>query len=307
MPNKPFEQLAFADVPDEPRLPHPYFAARVVDVRVPSQPFGDVSIHVRVYGAGPPLVLIHGFMTSSYSWRYLLEPLGARFTLYVPDLVGAGRSDKPDCSYHPDRVATFIGELMTALGIRGAPVFGNSLGGYLAMRLALQDSSAMSRLINLHSPGLPTGRMWALKIASSLVPFRSALVRRLVWRNPELWVHQNVHYFDETLKSRQEHREYAEPLRSSDGVRAFSRMLFETLDVGAMSDFARKLRALDGKFPIPLQLLYAERDPMVPPIVGERLRALLPSAEFVQMPNTSHFAHVDTPDLVMRAITPFLG
>jgi len=50
-------------------------------------------------------------MTSSYSWRYLLAPLGARFTVYAPDLVGAGRSDKPDRSYHPDAVATFVGAL----------------------------------------------------------------------------------------------------------------------------------------------------------------------------------------------------
>ncbi|MBS2022942.1 MAG: alpha/beta hydrolase [Deltaproteobacteria bacterium] len=302
---RPFQQLPYADVPDVPRLPHRYFETAQRHVLVPSRHFGEVGVHTRTHGRGPPLVLIHGFMTTSYSWRYMLDLLGAHFTLHLPDLVGAGRSDKPDRSYGPEELASFIGEWMRAAGVHGAPVLGNSLGGYLSMRLALQDPKAISRLVNLHSPGLPTGRMWALKVLSSLIPFKHEVVRGLVWRDPARWVHKNVHYFDESLKSRQEHTEYAAPLRTSEGVRAFSRMLFETVDVSEMSRFRERLRALGGKFPIPLQLLYADRDPMVPPAVGDTLHALLPQAEFVRISHTSHFAHVDTPALVAEKVLPF--
>jgi pimeloyl-ACP methyl ester carboxylesterase len=302
---RPFEQLPFDAVPDRPRKSHAYFSARSDRVRVRSRSFGEIDVHVTVHGAGPPLLLVHGFMTSSYSFRYLLEPLGRSFTCFAPDLPGSGRSDKPDVSYLPEHLSATIGDIVGALGIRGAPAIGNSLGGYLMMRLALSDPGASSRLVNLHSPGLPTARMRALGAALTLVPDPEPLLRRLVWRSPERWVHRNVHYFDESLKSREEHAEYAAPLRTPEGLRAFARMLTETLDVGSMAAFERELRRL-GRFPVPLLLVYAATDPMVPPSVGDRLRKLLPDAGFVRLENASHFAHVDATDRFVEAVLPFL-
>jgi pimeloyl-ACP methyl ester carboxylesterase len=303
---RPFHQLPYDQVPESPLVPHGYHRTEALDVTI-RWPIGRASrVAVRKLGAGPPLLLVHGFMTSSYSFRYVFEDLAKDFTVYAPDLPGAGRSDKPDVSYHPDRLAEAIGAIIDALGIRGAAVIGNSLGGYLCMRLALMDAGAISRLVNLHSPGLPTARMWALQAALRVTPNAGGLIRRLVSRDPERWVHRHVHYFDETLKSREEHREYAAPLRSPDGIRAFVRMLTETVDPGAMRVFVRRLRALRGRFPIPLQLVYAKADPMVPPIVGKRLARLLPSAKFVELSRGSHFAHVDAPDLFLGVTRSFL-
>jgi pimeloyl-ACP methyl ester carboxylesterase len=304
MRRAPFQQLPFADVPDAPRQPHGYFATDARDVVVETPALGRVRTHVRVHGAGPPLLLVHGFMTSSYSWRYALAPLGARFTLYVPDLPGAGRSDKPDRPYTPEALAEHLGALVDVLGLRGAPAIGNSLGGYLCMQLALRDPRALSRLVNLHSPGVPTVRMRALRVALDVLPGWKRLVSLAVRRDPEHWVHRNVHYFDETLKSREEHREYAAPLRTDAGLAAFLRMLDETVDVRAMARFVRTLRST--RFPIPLQLVYARRDPMVPPSVGARLARLVPGAELVWLDQASHFAHVDATERFADAVLPFL-
>lgn len=312
---KPFEQLPFADVPEVPRVPHPYFDAEARTLRLASRPFGEVDVHVRVMRGArsspeteprPPLLLVHGLMTTSYSFRYVLGPLAEHFTVYAPDLVGAGRSTMTDASYHPDRVAESIGEMIDALGIRGAPCVGNSMGGYLMMRLALRDHTAVSRLVNLHSPGLPTARMHALSAAFSIVPRSPAIVDWLVRRDPERWVHKNVHYYDETLKSREEHREYARPLVAPLGSRALHRFLSETLDVRHMRGFEAELVRAKGVFPIPLQLVYAERDVMVPSVVGRRMSALLPDAKMVWLKEASHFAHVDAPDAFLRAAVPFL-
>lgn len=303
---RPFVQLPFAQVPEAPRLPHPYFEtpARTVEVSTPH--FGTVKTHVRICGQGPPLLLVHGLMTTSYSFRYVLEPLGRRFTVYAPDLVGAGRTDKPDAEYSPAQVADWLGALIEALGIRGCAAIGNSLGGYLAMQLVLRRPAALGRLVNLHSPGVPTARMWALYLALRALPRPERILGALVARDPERWVHHNVHYYDETLKSRQEHHEYAAPLRSPDGVRAFFRMLQQTLDVRAMGRFVRELAARE-RFPIPLLLVYAPRDPMVPPRVGEALHRARPDAKLVRLERGSHFAHVDVPELFLAAIEPFLS
>ena len=244
-------------------------------------------------------------MTSSYSFRYVYEPLGAHFETIAFDLPGAGRTDKPDVSYGPRELAAFIGEAMRELGIRGCPVVGNSMGGYLAMWLALDEPSMMSRLVDLHPPGLVTPRMRALSAVARLPVFAPA-IERLVRRDPERWAHRNVHYYDETLKSREEASEYAAPLRDAEGRRAFARHLSDALAVGPMREFERRLRALEGTFPIPLLLLYARKDPMVPPSVGERLGRLLPTAAFRWLDEASHFAHVDAPGAFLDASLPFL-
>jgi pimeloyl-ACP methyl ester carboxylesterase len=303
MPTIPFRQLPFEDVPDRPAVPHRWDEATRRDVTITTPELGALRIAVREFGAGPPLVLVHGLMTAGYSFRYLLDLLGGRFRLLIPDLPGAGHSDHPDVYLGPDVLARAITATIDALGVRGARVIGNSMGGYLCMRAALLDPGAIGRLVNLHSPGIPTARMFALRWALRLLPARWIL-DRLVRRNPERWVHKNVHYYDESLKSREEHREYATPLATPAGRKTFYRHLRDALDAREMSRFREQLRATT--FPIPLMLVYAERDPMVPPAVGDKLRALVPAAQLVRLPDASHFAHVDAAPRFVSAIEPFL-
>ena len=308
-PLVPFRRGRFAELPDAPRRPHIYFSSQERDLTVDSRALGRMKVHVRVHGSGPPLLLVHGLMTSSYSWRYLLEPLGRRFTLYAPDLPGNGRSDRPLAPrYHPDALADWIGEVQAVLGIRGSAVIGNSMGGYLCMRLALRDPGAMSRLVNLHSPGVPEARLYALGAALS-VPGMKSLVAWLARRKPEEWAHKNVHYFDESLKSREEAREYGAPLAARDGACAFVKHLGETMAVGPIRRFYRELagRTERGEpFPVPLLLVYAERDPMVPPRIGDLLARRIPDARLVRLADASHFAHVDAVEHFVPLVLPFL-
>ena len=302
---KPFKQMQFSLVPDTPRLPHPYFRAEQRQVTVHSAHFGKVKMHVSVFGEGPPLLLLHGLMTASYSFRYVMDTLAKHYTLYIPDLIGGGRSDKPNTSYKPDDLARSVGELLLELGIWGAPAIGNSMGGYLLMRLVLMEPTAISRLVNLHSPGLPTARMHLLSLVSAFPSAFELVLESLVRLNPERWVHTNVHYYDETLKSREEHREYASALTSPNGVIGLARHLSDTLSVRQMRQFEETLKKLDS-FPVPLLLVYARQDKMVPPIVGERLAKLIPDARIEWLEEASHFAHVDAPEAFLKAAIPFL-
>lgn len=306
---RPFEQLPYEAVPALPRRPHELARTVAREVRFVSRRFGPVTVFLRELGdpARPPLLLVHGLMTTSYSWRYVVGTLARHFRVIAPDMLGAGRSSKPDGNYHPDAVAQWLGELIDALGIRGCRVIGNSLGGYLAMRLALRDPGAMERLVNVHSPGLPTPRNHALSTVMRYVPGSLAALKTLVWRDPQRWVHRYVHYWDESLKSREEHAEYAAPLRTEAGLAAFHRTLTDTLSVRAMKAFEEALVQCGGRFPIPLMLLYAKEDPMVPPVVGQRLHELLPSATFAEVDEGSHFMHVDAPERFLEKALPFLG
>jgi pimeloyl-ACP methyl ester carboxylesterase len=300
----PFQQLPFSKVPEAPVVPHRWADAARRDVAIRTDELGDVRVAVREYGDGPPLVLVHGLMTAGYSFRYVLESLGARHRLLIPDLPGAGQSECPDVYMGPDVLARAVIATIDALGVRGAPAIGNSMGGYLCMRAAMIDPGAIGRLVNLHSPGVPTAKMTALRWALRILP-SWWILDRLVRRDPERWVHKNVHYYDESLKSREEHREYAAPLRERAGRRTFYRHLRDALDARQMKAFVRALRA--RAFPIPMLLVYAERDPIVPPVVGDRLRALVPAAGFTRLAEASHFAHVDAAARFVDAVTPFLA
>jgi len=300
----PFKQGRFADLPERPRRSHAYERARSEEHDLDSAPFGRVRVHVRRMGSGPPLLLLHGLMTSSYSWRYVLEPLAAHFEVIAPDLPGAGASTPcPDRVHSAEALATFIGEVQRTLHIEGCAAIGNSLGGYLCLRRVVDDPTAFSRLVLLHPPAFPDFRLRALNFAFKL-PGTRRLLRALVHRDPIRWAHRNVHYHDESLKSLEEARAYGTPLATIDGVSAFARYLSDTLNPSELASFAQRLAERPPE--TPMLLLYAREDPMVPPSVGPRLAQLLPRAQFEWLDDSSHFAHVDTPELVLDHVLPFL-
>lgn len=305
----PFSPLPFDNLPEHPRISHAFERTHEREIVLDSGRFGRHRVHVRELGEGPPLLLLHGLMTSSYSFRYVFEPLARSHRVIAPDLVGTGRSDKPDAPYTPEALALWLGELMVALDIHGAPAVGNSLGGYLCLELLLRDPSAFSSLVCVHPPGWPEARLWALGAALAL-PGMKGLLSRIVRRDPERWAHKNVHYRDETLKSLEEAREYGMPLSTAEGARAFVRYLAEAVSARAMSRFVKELEGRKAKgemAPIPLLLLYADEDPMVPPSVGPKLHERLPGARLEWLEGSSHFAHVDTPEAFLERVAEFLG
>ncbi|MCB9680670.1 MAG: alpha/beta hydrolase [Alphaproteobacteria bacterium] len=305
----PFRQLPWAQVPELPRRPHRFHTLEVRMVDTWTAALGDVPTAVRVVGQGPPLLLVHGLMTTSYSWRYVYEDLARDHTVYMPDIVGAGRTIAPERTLLPEHMADWLRALQESLGIFGCDVIGNSMGGYLAMWLALRHPGAVGRLVQLHGPAFAAPRLWALWVAIRL-PFARAVLGALVRRDPLKWAHRNVHYWDETLKSREEAREYGLVLTTPEGLRGFHLQLRDMMDARGLVRFERLLRGrrdLGCDFPVPVQLLYARRDPMVPPSTGSRLGRLVRNAELTWIEQGSHFAHVDAPDAFLEAARRFLA
>jgi len=277
---RPFQQMPFASLPKYPRIPHSYekLPSKEVVVDVDGVP---VRTHVKVKGKGPPLLLVHGLMTSSYSFRYVIEPLGERFTCFVPDLPGAGQSEPVDVPYTPSFLATFLVRLTGALGIERCACVANSMGGYVAMNAALGMTPSFSRLVVLHAPAVPLPRYTALRIALR-IPGSQSILHSLIAGNPLKWAHEKVHYIDESLKSLEEAKVYGAPLSTEAGRMALWRYLHDTMDDRLFQKFEETLlnRKLKGqKFPIPLQLQYVKYDPMVPAETGPRLRDAVPDAE----------------------------
>lgn len=301
-----FIQGRFADLPEQPRRPHAWGTAEDRFVDIVAGRLGTVRTRYRQFGRddAPPLLLVHGLMTTGYSWRYVVDSLAREYRVVVPDLPGHGRSTLGAGPFDPDTLATWWLAFVDALDLRAGPAIGNSLAGYLGLRVLLRDASCCTHYVCIHPPIFPSARFHALGVALR-VPGGMGLLAALPARDPQRWAHKNVHYFDESLKSLEEAREYGAPLSTSEGRRAFARFMRDALDPRAFGSFVADLerRRAEGRpLPVPTQLIYARQDPMVPPSTGERLHALLPDAEMVWLDESSHFAHVDTPDAVLDAV-----
>jgi pimeloyl-ACP methyl ester carboxylesterase len=94
-------------------------------------------LHVAEAGEGPALVLLHGVTATHANWEHTIPAFADRWRVIAPDLPGHGESAKPDAPYTIDFYAGMIRSLGHVLGVPEAIVVGNSLGGQIALELAL--------------------------------------------------------------------------------------------------------------------------------------------------------------------------
>lgn len=100
-----------------------------------------------------PVVFLHGLGGTGNSWIKLTQYLGDEFGLYFVDLLGQGRSAKPEIEYTIAVQAAVIEEMVVGLGLEDFSLMGNSYGGWIAMRYSV-DKRAPSRLILEDSAGI---------------------------------------------------------------------------------------------------------------------------------------------------------
>src|SRR4051812_34988639 len=110
---------------------------------------GDVRLHVAEAGAGPALVLLHGWPQHWWSWRRLIPTLARHHRVLAVDLRGWGWSSAPPGDYAKREFADDVVALLDALGIDRARVMGHDWGGYTALLLALEHPSRVERVVAL--------------------------------------------------------------------------------------------------------------------------------------------------------------
>ncbi len=136
-----------------PETRFPGFAARSV-----ATPRGDV--RVRTGGAGPPLLLLHGFPQTGVMWWPVAARLADEFSVVVADLPGYGASFRPEAGAYGKRaLAADLVAAMAALGHDAYAVVGHDRGGRVAYRMALDHPAVVRRLAVLDI--VPTGAVWA--------------------------------------------------------------------------------------------------------------------------------------------------
>jgi haloacetate dehalogenase len=132
-------------------------------IAVPNSSGDDVSLRVRHGGAGPPVLLLHGYPETHMMWARVAEGLAADFTVICPDLRGYGGSTKPPSSDDHETsskraMARDAVGLMKHFGFDSFHVAGHDRGGRVGYRLALDHPEAVRRLSILDI--IPTGEVW---------------------------------------------------------------------------------------------------------------------------------------------------
>jgi haloacetate dehalogenase len=293
-----------------------FAAFRSVDIDTPRG-----SVHARVGGSGPPLLLLHGYPETHLMWHSVAPGLAERFTVVAADLPGYGDSFLPpvseDHSSHSKRaLASDLVAAMAALGHSAFAVAGHDRGGRVAYRMALDHPETVTRLAVLDI--VPTGEIWARADAAlALVywhwPFLAQpapLPESLILGDPDGWwesvlrqgmKEEDDRYPSEVIASYR--AQLADPARVQamcEDYRAGASIDRELdgADTGTRT-IACPVRALWGAWG-GLPYLYAP-DPL------ELWRALAPEITGRAVEEASHFLVEDMPDEVGADLAAFFG
>ncbi|MDQ3792836.1 MAG: alpha/beta fold hydrolase [Actinomycetota bacterium] len=109
-------------------------------------------IRYNVIGGGPPVLLVHGWLTSSRVWDQLAPRLAQRFTVYTLDLTGFGESDKPLSGYGVRNGSRLLYAFCAHFGLTRTNVVAHDLGGNMAVKLAADHPDVVGRLVLVATP-----------------------------------------------------------------------------------------------------------------------------------------------------------
>ena len=261
---------------------------------------GEFRMHYIEKGAGEPLLLIHGYASSTYCFRKIIGPLSESFHVYAIDLKGFGRSDKPaDGNYTLETLASEVVRFMDGMGIEKAHFAGSSLGGGVSLMAALLYPDRVDRLVLL-DPGcypMEPNRMFRMIRTPVLGTVTIMFWTRSAYRKTlEQSISDHAMIDDEMLDG------FYRPYREWDARRA-------ALRTARALDFDR-LEALTARYPeIAAQTLivWGEQDRTVPLSFGRRLRSDLGRSRLAVIPACGHMPSEERPEKLVPLVEAFLA
>jgi pimeloyl-ACP methyl ester carboxylesterase len=121
-----------------------------------------IQMHYVIGGQGDPVVLVHGWPETWYSWRHVMPTLAKNYTVIAPDLRGLGDSSKPPTGYDGKTLAEDIHQLVAQIGFKSIFLVGHDIGTQVAYSYAVAHPTEVKKLavMELTIPGfVPPGRM----------------------------------------------------------------------------------------------------------------------------------------------------
>jgi pimeloyl-ACP methyl ester carboxylesterase len=248
-----------------------------------------MSFHHKDIGSGPPVVLLHGLMASTQVFEPLITLAKDQHRFIAIDLPHSGKSGAW-APMKPEPIADYLDRWLMDHGLREVTVVGHSFGGLAAMALATKNPKRVARMVLVGTPAVglpreaklllenPVADMGAAMLATKFLP-RQYLRRYVSWlfADPSKLTDTQLDGYETTLKNTGCWPSMLEATRSIVGWKS------------------------PGPYGMPVEVLWGDRDRLVPVVQGEQL-AIAIDAGFTVLPNVGHCVPEEDPQTLLKAI-----
>jgi len=272
---------------------------------------GDVRLHYVEAGAGPLVVLLHGFPEFWFGWRLQIAQLAAAgFRVVAPDLRGYNKSSRPAGvkAYAADKLADDIHGLVHALGEKSALLVGHDWGGTVAWTTAMNHPELVDRLVILdaaHPRTLQKGLFKPRQLLRSWYFFFFALP----WLPERIVRLRRFRFFRRFLRD-------ARPAHTPEELDRYIEAWSQPGAAAAMIDYYRasvrtppkKAKAAIRTITAPTLVIWGQHDRYLGPTLADPSRDDVPNLErVVRLPDASHWVHHDEAKRVNQLLIDFFS
>ena len=236
-------------------------------------------------GQGAPLLYLHG-TDGLAPWPAILDPLAHRFDVLAPDHPGFGNSEAAEWIEDISDLAYFCLDFIEVLALRNIHLVGHFLGGWIALEMAVRSAQNLRSLTLISAAGI---RVKGVPKAD-LFMLDPEEVARLC---------------------------YADSQRGEEAAQRAAAEKYEDTAIRNRIASARfgwqprffnpRLARWLHRIKLPTQIIWGDRDRIIPPIYGETLHGLIAGSQLTMIENAGHLPHVECADAVSSAIESFIA
>jgi len=263
-------------------------------------------IHYEAYGRGRPVLLLHGWLNSWALWRNTIEVLGKEFRLYALDFLGFGESgstngrDEISSAYSVGNFILMVNQFMDRMGIIKAPLVGHSMGGTVALSVAVRHPEKVVKVIVIGSPMQGSSLSPLLKMAAYRGWIGLGKTTPLAYQvfqsgfRPFLRVYSHFLAHDGAMLGE---------MLTTDVAKLNAAPFFESVSTLRQTDIRPRLKELH----MPVLGIYGKGDNIVSPGQGNVLKEYLPSSKIEWFEKSRHFPMLDERDRFHASLREFLN
>lgn len=261
----------------------------------------NVKIHYLIAGSGEPILFIHGFPTSSYLWRNIMEKLQGKHKVIAIDLPGYGKSDKKiEDSFSFRYYNRILNSFLDQLKLNKITLGVHDLGGPIGLYWMTQNMEKVDRLI-LFNTLVYSKFSWAVKL------FGLATITPVLkdWLTSKKGIKKtlNIGIYNKENLTEEIIRNYQSPFSDKTSRKVLLKTV-QRLSLKGFKEIEEKLPLFKG----PLQIIYGEDDKILPKVslTMEKVKKDLPQSNIYSIPNCGHFLQEDYPNQISKEILEFM-
>jgi pimeloyl-ACP methyl ester carboxylesterase len=250
-------------------------------------------VHYEAYGRGQPVILLHGWLGSWGYWLKTMEALKKQYRCYALDFWGFGESGKERKSYQVDDFVNLVDQFMERLGIESAPIVGHSMGGTVALSLAIAKPARVQRVIVVGSPVVGDSLNILLRLSGK--PW----IASMVWRMPTILAF-GIKVFSPYVVNDW-------PQWYKMITRDISQATLDSFFTSIRSLHKTDLRAVLPAVTRPIMGIYGAGDNVVAPSQANLIAQSAPLSRIKMMNGSKHFPMLDEPQAFNDNLAEFLA